>query len=64
MNDLYGWPVAETAENLLTYTKGNIVPVVERGGKRYAGRVVEVVMGKPGGTMLIKVEWAGPWPKE
>lgn len=53
---MYTFPVPETPFNIAAYTVGNVTRVSERGGDTYTARVVAVALGKPGGTMLIKVE--------
>lgn len=55
----YEFPVPETAENQITYAKGNacIIPVREGGRIPFAaGRVLELHLGNPGGVMLVEVE--------
>ncbi len=51
----YAFPVPDSPEMRATWALGNIGWVVERGGDSYRGRVVQIVEGKPGGTILIKV---------
>jgi len=52
----YTFPVPETPFNLAAYTVGNVTRVTERGGDTYTARVVDLALGKPGGTMLVTVE--------
>lgn len=54
----YCFPVAETADNLIWFSLGNlvVVPPTAANAPIQAGKVIKRALGNPGGAMLVTIE--------